>query len=191
MNFRKIIYIIILPTLLFISSCAKDSKYIKYLQTQIYNCNFEQNEAEFFTFEDKNNDEVTWSAVCENIDDYNNNECIEYSENYNKNADDWAFTPDEQIYLNANSVYNLSFSTKCSDNKHSERIEVKCGQSQSSSSMKISIMEATTISSESWKTYTNSFSVVNSGYYYIGFHAISYANKRELLVDNIKVTKIY
>ena len=188
MNFKKIIYIIILPILLLLSSCAKDSKYIEYLDNQVYQCDFDGYEYDDFTFEDTNKDNYIWKV--ENVDSYSyDDECIIYNSS-GINADDWAYTPDGEIFLETNKVYSLSFSTKCSYDSKPERIEVKCGQSHSSSSMLIDIMDATVISSESWKKYTNSFSVMHSGYYYIGFHAISYANKRKLYVDNIKVTKI-
>ena len=187
MNLKKIIYIIILPTLLLINSCAKDSNFIEYLNTQVYQCDFDNYED--FIFEDKNNDNYTWE---DDYEDDGHANCIMYNaSNYsNKNADDWAFTPNGEIYLEANNVYNLSFYTKCSDNYYSERIEIKCGQNSSSSSMSINIMEATTINSESWEKHANSFSVTSSGYYYIGFHAVSYAKKRQLFIDNIKIIKI-
>ena len=181
MNLKKIIYLIILPTLLLISSCAKDSNFVEYLNTQIYQCNFE----------DSNGDNNIWQDTPYDDESFGGSgSSIMYRGNYNRNADDWAFTPNKEIYLEAYKVYSLSFYTKCSDNYYSERIEVKCGQSHTSSSMLIDIMDATVISSESWDKYTNSFSVMHSGYYYIGFHAISYANKRELYVDNIKITAI-
>ena len=176
------IKIIVLLVPVIISSCGKDSDFIEYLQTQIY----KTTDYNKYKFEDTNNDNHTWETL---TDYYTNTDCIVYEGNY-RAANDWAFTPFEKIYLEANNTYNLSFSARCSNSSNPEKLEIKYGNKQSSSAMTMRILNTFTVNSENWVKYSKIFYVTKSSYYYIGFHVESSSHYSSLYITNVEVTLV-
>ena len=121
--------------------------------------------------------------------------CASYE--YNKTdrsigADDWLVTP--ALQLEGGRTYTLVFLAGCA-NSDGERLEVKLGSSPTAAGLTQTIMPATNITDKlnfsdlQGKVYTfDKVSVATSGTYYIGFHAISPADRFRLMLDNISIT---
>lgn len=131
----------------------------------------------FFTIIDSNDDTKTWQF-------YNNSQ-IRYPYHNSNKADDWAVTP--PILLREGHEYSLDFDVILSNpNWGPENMEIMIGKAPSADELTESIMENTTYS-EAFKSESLSFTVSETGVYYIGFHCISAGNKGYLALDNINV----
>lgn len=101
--------------------------------------------------------------------------------------DDWAITP--AFRLEAGRVYQMSFQVFCDDPSYPERIEVKMGASNTIAAMEKQIVAPTEVIStvDAPQTITATITPEESGTYFIGFHAISDADRYVLNLDNVKI----
>lgn len=126
---------------------------------------------------DANQDAKTWTFD-------SSNEAASYSYHSTNEADDWLVSP--AIKLEAGKFYRVALDVRCLG--YVERFEVKLGKEISAEALTQSVIPATDITSKSFATYESlQVSVPETGYYYIGVHAISDADQYKLLVSNFVV----
>lgn len=138
----------------------------------------EKNSLGLFTVVDVNNDNKTWTY---------SNGTVRYAYHMKNNADDWLITP--PLKLKKGYMYEFSFDTYVLSTRSEEKMEIKMGTSATVEAMNTVIMEERTYTNTRTSPKTETFSIMPDadGTYYIGFHAVSDANKGNLTVDNIKV----
>ncbi len=138
----------------------------------------EKNSLGLFTVVDVNNDNKTWTY---------SNGTVRYAYHMKNNADDWLITP--PLKLKKGYMYEFSFDTYVLSARSEEKMEIKMGTAATVEAMNTVIMEERTYNNTRTSPKTESFSIMPDadGTYYIGFHAVSDANKGNLTVDNIKV----
>ena len=138
----------------------------------------EKNSLGLFTVVDVNNDNKTWTY---------SNGTVRYAYHMKNNADDWLITP--PLKLKKGYMYEFSFDTYVLSARSEEKMEIKMGTAVTVEAMNTVIMEERTYTNTRTSPKTETFSIMPDadGTYYIGFHAVSDANKGNLTVDNIKV----
>lgn len=108
--------------------------------------------------------------------------------NNEKPMDDWLIT--NALPLEGGKGYLLSFYAYATDDKNTERLEIKFGISASVEGMTQEIMAPTDITQlrkDRKLTYVY-FTAPADGEYYIGFHGISVPNRYNLYLDDIRVS---
>ena len=108
-------------------------------------------------------------------------------------ADDWFFV--KGLQMSAGTTYQLQFKYRVSSATLPEALEAKIGMAASPAWQTNTLFTNTNITTTTYATTVAgggagqvlSFSPTTSGNYYIGFHAISAANKSYLFVDDIQV----
>ena len=101
-------------------------------------------------------------------------------------ANDWLVSP--AIKLEAGKKYRFAIDAAAASVQYPERLEVKAGAEPKASAMTLQVLEPTNITWDTPQTLENvSFSVAETGYYHFGIHAISDANKFDLVVGNFVV----
>lgn len=138
----------------------------------------EKNSLGLFTVVDVNNDNKTWTY---------SNGTVRYAYHMKNNADDWLITP--PLKLKKGYMYEFSFDTYVLSARSEEKMEIKMGTAATVEAMNTVIMEERSYTNTRTSPKTETFSIMPDadGTYYIGFHAVSDANKGNLTVDNIKV----
>lgn len=140
---------------------------------------FEDEQAEFGIY-DANNDGSTWGLY--------DNSYFRYTYNSYNNADDWLVSP--AIKLEAGKVYRIAVDAWAASTSYPERVEVLLGAAPKASAFTQSVIPATDIlwTSAAAQTLENeNVAVAETGYYYVGIHAISDADEYALCVDNFIV----
>ena len=108
-----------------------------------------------------------------------------YTYSQTNQGDDWLVSP--AIKLVAGKKYHFSIGAHAQNSDYPERIEVKAAQENTAEALAAGtqVVPATDVTTPGFVTYENNeFTVAESGYYYIGVHAISDADKYYLTVDN-------
>jgi hypothetical protein len=137
-----------------------------------------------WTVENTNADTNFWRTVTTNPNSSPNAMYCNY--NGSLAADDWFFTP--PLYLTAGVDYDLSFMYRVYSSSYGEKLKVHVGTAPMSTAM-----DATPIFDQQnffFTTYTEgtaTFSVAESGSYYVGWHKYSDANKWGVYVDDIVI----
>lgn len=136
-----------------------------------------------FTIIDANEDGRTWNWY---------NGMARYTYNSANQGDDWLISP--QIYLQAGKKYVFSIQAHAQSANYPERLEVKAALAPESLDEPVSaaLMAAGTVviapsdvTTAGFVPFTNdAFTVAETGFYYIGVHAISDADKYYLFVDD-------
>ena len=106
-----------------------------------------------------------------------------------KAMNDWFFTP--PISLQSGTTYKISFWYSISDSSTEHKIEVKWGNSNSSSGMTSGPIFADTTNSTSYIRGNCNITPTSNGVYYIGWHGYGDANNSKLFIDNISITEWY
>ena len=136
-------------------------------------------EQEAFTVIDENEDRSTWDFAYNSDDNW----FARYTYNETFEADDWLISP--AFHFEADKQYVLTFDTW--NKAYDERIEVMVGTEAASETMSIQVVEPTDVVWEEPHGMEAKISVSESGTYYIGFHAISDADRNKIFVDNVQV----
>ncbi len=138
----------------------------------------DKNALGLFTVVDVNNDNKKWTY---------SSGTVRYSYHMQNAADDWLITP--PLKLKKGYEYVFSFDTYVLNSRSEEKMEVKMGTAATVDAMNIVIMEERTYTNTRTSPKTETFSIRPDadGVYYIGFHAVSDADKGNLTVDNIKL----
>lgn len=145
-----------------------------------YEQTFDKKESiDLFTILDENKDNSTWS--------YATTGNVRYRFNMNNKADDWLITP--PLRLKQGMTYELAFDAYALSSRSEEKMEVKMGKEATVKAMTTMVMQETTYTNTSREPKTEKYQIIptEDGIYYIGFHAVSEANKGNLTVDNIKL----
>lgn len=126
---------------------------------------------------DANNDGKTWAF------DASNNAAA-YSYSSTSAANDWLVSP--AIKLEAGKTYRIALDA--ANYGYPERFEVKLGTEISAAAFTKSVIDATDVMEKTFNTYENALvTVAETGYYYVGIHAISDADEFKLFVTNFVV----
>ncbi len=127
-----------------------------------------------FAIIDANEDGKTWSFEGSNA---------KYTYNSSLAADDWLISP--AIKLEAGKNYYFGIDAKC--NGYTEKFEVMMGK-EGDPILAQTVIDKTIVTNEDFITYENEFvTVAETGYYYIGIHAISDPDQWNLFVTNFVV----
>ena len=108
-----------------------------------------------------------------------------YTYSSTNQGDDWLVSP--AIKLQAGKKYHFSIAAHAQQASYPERIEVKAAQENTAEALAAGteVLPSTDVTTPGFVTYENNeFTVAESGYYYIGVHAISDADKYYLYVDD-------
>ncbi len=100
-------------------------------------------------------------------------------------ANDWLFSPG--FALEAGHTYTVTFDYGARRTGSPERLGVYAGSANSVAAMTTQLFNNDSVTNTSWAHGSGVFSPAADGAYYIGFHAYSNANMRELAVDNLVV----
>ena len=129
-----------------------------------------------FTIIDANADGRTWNWY---------SGMARYTYSSTNQGDDWLVSP--AIKLVAGKKYAFSIAAHAQSASYPERIEVKAAQENTAEALAAGteVLPSTDVTTPGFVTYENNeFTVAESGYYYIGVHAISDADKYYLSVDD-------
>lgn len=129
-----------------------------------------------FTIIDANADGKTWAFY---------SGMARYTYHSINQGDDWLVSP--AIKLVAGKKYAFSIAAHAQQASYPERIEVKAAQENTAEALAAGteVLPSTDVTTPGFVTYENNeFTVAESGYYYIGVHAISDADKYYLYVDD-------
>jgi len=127
---------------------------------------------------DSNKDGKTWT--------FSTSYGVYYNYTSSNNADDWLISP--AIKLEAGKKYHFAIDAASASASYPEAFEVLIGTEPKASALTQSVLEETTVASESYITYENdNISVAETGYYHFGIHAISEKNMWRLQVKNFLV----
>ncbi len=129
-----------------------------------------------FTIIDANEDGRTWNWY---------NGMARYTYSSTNQGDDWLVSP--AIKLVAGKKYAFSIAAHAQTASYPERIEVKAAQENTAEALAAGteVLPSTDVTTVGFVTFENNeFTVAESGYYYIGVHAISDADKYYLYVDD-------
>lgn len=102
-------------------------------------------------------------------------------------ANDWLYTP--CFSLQSGNTYTISFWYKVANSSYAEKMRVKLGSSQLSTTMTQTIVDLGSKTNTTWVQQTSTFTVTTSGDYYVGFQCYSDADKYFLLLDDINISK--
>ncbi len=133
-------------------------------------------EQKHFTIIDANEDGRTWAFY---------SGMVRYTYHSTNAGDDWLVSP--AIKLVAGKKYAFSIAAHAYSASYPERIEVKAAQENTAEALAAGteVLPSTDVTTPGFVTYENNeFTVAESGYYYIGVHAISDADKYYLFVDD-------
>lgn len=106
-------------------------------------------------------------------------------------ADDWLYSP--CISLDAAKAYKLSFWSEVGEDGtglYPEKLEVKMGTTNNSSSMAENIQDFGTLSNSAYEQQTAAFKPNSTSNYYLGFHCYSDADEWFLDVDDVNITEL-
>lgn len=144
-----------------------------------FNADFDDSSIEYWTVIDANDDNNTWQPREGAM-------AAEYSSAIGK--DDWLVTP--PLHLKAGSAYTLSFDIWAGMSSHPENLEVMLGLAPTVEALNTPLIPSVNVSDTSdSKMYLQKTIMVDAdGIYYIGFHALSAANKHTLYLDNVEVS---
>lgn len=129
-----------------------------------------------FKIIDANGDGSTWAFY---------SGMVRYKYNSTYNGDDWLVSP--AIKLVAGKKYHFSIGARAHSATYPERFEVKAATENTAEALAAGtqVVPATDVTTVGFVTFENNeFTVAESGYYYIGVHAISDADKYYLYVDD-------
>ena len=134
---------------------------------------------EVFTIIDANGDHDTWDFAYSSDDNW----FARYTYNESFAADDWLISP--AFHFEAGKQYRLTFDTW--NKGYDERIEVMAGNEATADAMTIRVVEPTDVLWEEPAQHEARITVDETGTYYVGFHAVSDADRNKLFVDNVLV----
>ena len=135
----------------------------------------------YYTVINNNDDNSTWKYY-QNSDGSGE---VRYVYNSKNAADDWLITP--PLKVEKGKTYAVKFKAKSYRSTFLERLEVKYGSTNTVEGMKNVIMEPTDLPGDAFHEYTKEITASEDGTMYIGFHAISDADRFYLELDDISV----
>ncbi len=146
-----------------------------------------------WTIENANDDDRTWLLKSGYLNQqgatfgHNDTTAMAYFYSGTRAADDYLYT--NCLEFEAGKSYKLSFWYRIGDAQYPEKLEVRIGTENSKDAMTETIVDLGQITNISYTQSEASFTVSETGVYYIGFHVYSDADKFLLLVDDISVSE--
>ncbi len=134
---------------------------------------------------DSNNDEKSW--ITYSYLGLSNSICVGYNPSSENIADDWFYSPG--FILSSDEDYQLTFYYKAGDPEKPEMLSVYIVSESYNSDTSYLLADLTNLTNESYALYSSTFSVPDSGTYYIGFYCHSLANMDKLLIDDVTLGK--
>lgn len=138
----------------------------------------DESSLDLMTIIDANDDYSTWGYHTER-------QCAAYVYNWDNQADDWLITP--AIKMEAGKEYTVTFTTSSMDTDFDpERLEVKYGVGDDPTTYTGTLLEPTDISEK--KEFSANIIPTESSDIRIAFHAVSEANRFNLLLYSVHVS---
>lgn len=142
-----------------------------------------------FTVLDNNGDNSTWQS---GVHAHTGTGMYYYEYNASNDGDDWLMSP--PIKLEAGRVYSFSMNAWAEFRTSPERVEVKLGKAATAQAMTQQVVAPTTVDQTVFESVVDdamllgndSITVDETGYYYVGIHAISDKDMLVLYVDNFR-----
>lgn len=132
----------------------------------------------FFNIIDANGDNSTWEIA--------GGQAV-YSYSTTNNGNDWLISG--AIKLEAGKDYTFSIDAAAGNSFYQpESFEVLVGKAATPDAMTIEVIPATDVTDLAFTTYTGIIKVEEDGYYHVGIHCISPADKFRLYVDNMIIS---
>lgn len=147
-----------------------------------------------WSIENHNNDGMCWDIIANNggyINSFSAPNAMHVAFNYNP-KDDYLYTPPMQ--LQTGKLYRISFKIHTMKDGvtgliYNEKIKVFLGTSNLSTTMNTIVVDDN-INQEVWKDVNGTFTVTQTGKYFLGFYAYSDPEQYLLIIDNVKVEEI-
>ncbi|NOQ26760.1 MAG: S8 family serine peptidase [Bacteroidales bacterium] len=138
------------------------------------------------SIENTNNDSYTWITATSDPKSSPNHLSIRY--NGSEEMDDWFFSA--PLLLESGYEYAVSYWYRAESSYYAERLELKLGTSNNSTSMSLGqLFDDNSITSTTYIQGQATFTVATDGIYYLGWHGYSLTDKYNLYIDDISVTK--
>lgn len=132
---------------------------------------------EAFTTIDNNNDESTWTWSASNG--------AYYRYNSTNDADDYLVS--SPIHLEAGKFYNAIVSASSYSANYAEKFEVVLGKVNTAEALNQTVIAETEVASGTPVSYDGTFSVEETGEYFVAIHAISEANQFYLKIQSLSI----
>lgn len=136
------------------------------------------NDLSIFSVIDANNDGKTWGWG-------GDKKAARYNYNAKEQADDWLVTP--PLKLKGGKKYVLTYKACPALKSFPETFEVKMGKEAKVAALTTELQAKVTLDKAGYQEFTNTVAPTADGEYYIGFHAISEANRFYLYIDSISI----
>ncbi len=156
-----------------------------------YTMSFEEDEDfSAWLVEDGNNDDIEWELVEDPQHARTGDFSYAYFSNQsNSTSDDWLFTP--CFYLQEGVTYAVSFYYINRAANWPESLKLMLGQQQAASSMNITLVDLGQISNSSYMKAETTFTVDNTGEYYLGWNAYGAADQFGMHIDDVSVSQVF
>jgi len=140
--------------------------------------------------QDGNNDGVIWSLNPDPVHANSGSHSFSYFSNQTSVAsNDWLFSP--CFSLQAGLTYYVSFYYKNRATNWPESLKLNLGTAQAGSGMSQLIIDLGQISNSVYNKAAATFSVVESGEYYLGWHAYGPADQFGMHIDDITIYRVF
>ncbi len=156
-----------------------------------YTMSFEEDEDfSAWLVEDANNDGFEWELLNDPQHARTGNYSYAYFSNQsNTQSNDWLFSP--CFYLQEGNTYYVSFYYKNRATNWPESLKLMLGQQQVSTSMNITLVDLGAISNSAYMKAEATFTVDNSGEYYLGWHAYGPADQFGMHIDDVTIYQVF
>ncbi len=156
-----------------------------------YTMGFEEDEDfDDWQVEDANNDGITWELTYDpphaNSGDYS---YAYFSNQSSVPSDDWLFSP--CFNLEAGMTYYVGFHYKNRATNWPESLRLKIGQQPTGSAMTQELIDLGQISNPAYMKAETTFTVTESGAYYLGWHAYGPPDQFGMHIDDITVYQVF
>jgi hypothetical protein len=122
-----------------------------------------------------------WADVTYGNLGYQQSYCFAYIYSYMNAANDWLVSPG--LSLTGGVSYNISFKYAEFDSTKTEKLKVFIGNSTLPADFSDVVVDLDSFSSQTFNTFTYSYTPVTTGNYFVGFHAYSDVNQGAILID--------
>lgn len=122
-----------------------------------------------------------WADITYGNLGYQQSYCFAYIYSYMNAANDWLVSPG--LSLTGGVSYNISFKYAEYDSTKTEKLKVFIGNSALPADFSDVVVDLDAFSSQTFNTFTYSYTPATTGNYFVGFHAYSDVNQGAILID--------
>lgn len=112
-------------------------------------------------------------------------QCPMYKYDTFNNADDWLISP--AFSFDKEKTYKLKFKARSDSRMYPEDLEVYLGSGPDVEEMTKVLIKRTTLEHEDFREYEAAISIPETGFYFIGFHAVTQKGQYYLYVDDVEI----